>query len=435
MYAWWSRVKGVRPLTVLAIGLAGLVLYGFPGYMSNDSFVQLMEARKGYLTDAHPPLMAFEWGLLDRVISGPLLMLVLQGVLALWGLFAILRTVLAPRRAGVVAVAILWFPPVLTTFGVIWKDSQMAAYMLAGIGCLVDRRQWMRVLGLFALAAGCAMRHNALAGVVPVIGLLFVWAEPVRWWKRYLISGAVSIAVVVAAFTTSHVLADEHVPISPATIDIVGVLAYADPIDDAKLRDLLRDTPLFTTEHIQAKAQHIFTPRNPFWYDHGPDRMFDLSTTDAQRAALMRAWKQLIPSHLMEYLSYRLEVFRGLIGDSPWPVWSPVWTEHYEMAYQPAEMKHAASRSPLQTEAMLDISWLGDHTPIFRAYMYLWIGLLVLLLCARDRLSIAILASGLLYELAYFPVVATPDFRYSHWMITCVVCACVLVFVRRYRRT
>ena len=70
---------------------------------------------------------------------------------------------------------------------------------------------------------------------------------------------------------------------------------------------------------------------------------------------------------------------------------------------------------------------------MFRPYLYALLALALLLLCARERLGIALLASGLLYELGYFPVAGTPDVRYSHWMITCTVIALIMVFVRRLR--
>ena len=61
--------------------------------------------------------------------------------------------------------------------------------------------------------------------------------------------------------------------------------------------------------------------------------------------------------------------------------------------------------------------------------------LAVLVLCCRDRLTLGLLASGVLYELSYFPVGPNPDYRYSHWMIAATTLACVILFVRRLRAT
>src|SRR5437588_4674599 len=114
MRAVWARLTALRPRTILAIGFACFLLYAFPGYMSSDSVVQLVEARSGVRTDLHPPLMAFEWGLLDAIVAGPVLMLCLQGLLGLVGLYTLLRRVVSPRAAAVTASVVLLFPPVLT---------------------------------------------------------------------------------------------------------------------------------------------------------------------------------------------------------------------------------------------------------------------------------------------------------------------------------
>jgi len=77
--------------TILAVGWAVAVLYAYPGVMSYDSFEQLHEGRAWFFTDAHPPVMAALWGVVDRVISGPLVMLLLQVTTFLAGVYWILR--------------------------------------------------------------------------------------------------------------------------------------------------------------------------------------------------------------------------------------------------------------------------------------------------------------------------------------------------------
>src|SRR4051812_32316639 len=121
-------IRSTSPTVILLVGFALFVFYAFPGYMSNDSCDQLLDARGQAFSDAHPPVMAAEWLILDMIIAGPVLMLLVQGALFLGGLASLLRHVLAPRAAALAAVLILLFPPVMTTMAVIWKDSQMAAF-------------------------------------------------------------------------------------------------------------------------------------------------------------------------------------------------------------------------------------------------------------------------------------------------------------------
>src|SRR5262245_9378172 len=100
--------------------------------MSSDSATQLADARSHQYTDWHPPVMAAMWTVLDKIVAGPALMLVLQGSLFLIGSYRLLRAVLSERAAAIAASAILLFPPVLAPMAVIWKDSQMAGFLLMG---------------------------------------------------------------------------------------------------------------------------------------------------------------------------------------------------------------------------------------------------------------------------------------------------------------
>src|SRR4051812_31498991 len=57
-----------------------------PGYMGNDSGWQLSQARSGEYHDTHPVLMALIWRYTDRVLPGPLGMLVWMTALRIGGL-------------------------------------------------------------------------------------------------------------------------------------------------------------------------------------------------------------------------------------------------------------------------------------------------------------------------------------------------------------
>src|SRR5512139_1338775 len=96
---WLDRARDIPPRSVLIAGYVAFGVYGFPGYLSPDSVMQLTGARTLKFSDGHPRLMAAEWALLDRIVSGPLLMLLLQGALLLGGLFVLLRYVISPRHA------------------------------------------------------------------------------------------------------------------------------------------------------------------------------------------------------------------------------------------------------------------------------------------------------------------------------------------------
>lgn len=433
--AWLrDRASKVPPRTILAVGFVVLVIFAFPGFMSTDSVAQLDQARTRLYNNAHPPLMAFLWGLLDAVVAGPLLMLLAQVALFLGGLYGILRQVLAPRAAAITAVAILWFPPIAGIMAVVWKDCQMAAYLMAGFALLLSPRRRVRLGGLLLITAACAFRHNAFAASVPLVGLAFEWQPGARWWKRYLIAGVAAVATFAAATVVNRALVVEEVHMTPAYTDIVGVLAFSAPRTDEDLRHVLRDTPLLVTEEIHATARRLYDPRNSYHLTRGDDRMFDDATTPVQQAALARAWKEMIVGDPHAYLSHRLEVFKELLGLSERGLWSPVFFGFVEHPDQAKAIGHDAAPSTFQLRIHERFVRLIEETPVFAPWMYGILAIVFLLAFARDRISVTLLVSGLLYELSFFPTAGTPDCRYSHWMITCTVLAGVIIFVRRLER-
>jgi hypothetical protein len=428
-----AAMRAMSPATILWIGLAVLVVYGFPGYMSNDSVLQLLEGRSHRFSNPHPPIMAAEWGVLDAIVAGPVLMLLLQGGLFLHGCAALFRRVMAPRAAAAAASAVLVFPPVLTTMAVIWKDAQMAAYLVAGAALLVAERRRHRLLGLGLVAAGCAFRHNAFGAAVPLVFALFQWRPGLRWLQRYAISALAAVATVAVAFAANRALTVDTVPLSPAFTDIAGVLAYTGDRSDDDLREVLRGTPLHARHDIQASARRYYSPRNAFWVEHGDNRLFDPPASDAEVQALDRAWKAVVTGDWRAYLAYRLDVFGELIGLTPNDPWGAVYNGFIEIAEQMDYTEHNATWSRSQGWLARLFGWCSVETPMFRPYVYIAIALLLLVLCCRDAVTFALLGSGLTYELSFLPTAGSPDFRYSQWMITCTAIASVLLFVQRRR--
>ena len=430
---WGRGLRTLSPPRILLLGFAGFLVYAFPGYMSTDSAQQLVEARTFVFSDGHPPIMAAEWGLLDRIVSGPILMLLLQGMLFLGGLYVLLGRVLSPRAAAWAAIGILLFPPVLTPMAVIWKDSQMAAFLVAGTAAMVHPRLRIRLVGLGLLGVACALRHNAFAAVVPLVFFLFEWKPGLRWWKRTAILAAVAIVTVAATFGLTRALAVEHVKLTPAFADITGVLAFTHDRTDEDLRDVLRGTSLVVKTGIQARARVLFALRGGWRVTQGEDRLFDYPKSPEEWEALSRAWKELVLGDPGAYLGAHWDRFAELLGVSEDQPRASVWNLFLEVRERMATIDHDASHSRAQAWIGRQLAWLSDHTPLFRPYVYALIALALLVSCCRDRLTAGLFTSGLLYQLSFFPVSAEPDYRYSHWMIACVCLATVILFVQRRR--
>lgn len=428
----WLRARS--PRAILTFGFTVFFLYGFPGYMSSDSVGQLMEGRTWTFDSGHPPLMGAEWAVLDKIVSGPLLMLVLQGTLFLGGTYYILRTLVAPKLGAWLAVLVLLFPPVMTTMVVIWKDSQMAAYLLAAIAALLQTRLRIRLLGLGLLLVACGMRYNAVAAVVPLVFCLFEWRGGMQWWKRIAILAATTAVLVGLAFAVTSILHVGPSRLTPIFHDITGMIAASDDRSDEDWRHVLRGTPLVGEHHIQARARKLHYEQWGAWkITSGEGRLFDHPQTPEQTAALNRVWSELASDPVL-YLEAHWTTFAMMLGmDRELVRPGPVWNVFHEEDTTAPLIEHDATWSWFQVWIARSYIWLFENTEIFDPAAYALLALLLLVSCCRDRLTLALLSSGLLYELSYFPVGPNPDYRYSHWMITATSLAIVILFVRRLR--
>ncbi|MGE0395416.1 MAG: hypothetical protein AB7T06_01720 [Kofleriaceae bacterium] len=421
----------MSPRSVLLLGGALFLLYAFPGWMSTDSAVQLLEARSGRFSDAHPPLMSAMWRYLDMIVAGPILMLLLQLSLFLGGLYFILRRIVEARPAAWIAIGILLFPPVMTPMAVIWKDSQMAAFLIAGIAGVVQPRTRYRLLGAVLLVLACALRHNALAAVVPLVVVLVNFSKWARWQRVALAVGGGAM-VVAGGFAVTKVLTTNHSPITPVWQDIVAVLACTDDRSDEDLREVLRGTPLAVDSGIQARARKLHSLRGAWRITIGDDRLF-IQTSGMDWRPLNRAWRELVFGDPLAYFACHLDDFQYLLGIPEDSVWATVWNIPIENQAQMDWIEHNAEWSSIQYHLAWPLYWAAAATPLFTPWVYGAIGLLLLVLCCRDRLTFGLLASGFLYEASYFPFSPTPDYRYSHWMITVVCVATVILFIQRLR--
>jgi hypothetical protein len=410
-------------------------IYAFPGYMSSDSVDQLLQARGAPVHDWYPPVMAMIWRLTDHVISGPFPMLVLQSAAFLLGLDSIMRRVVAPRAAAVVAGSILLFPAVITQMAVIWKDCQMAGFLLAGIACVLSSERRWQVAGCGLLVLATAQRYNAPAATLPLVIGLLAWPGARTRWRRRTIAVAAWLAVTVLAFAANQALTERRTypwNNSLALLDIAGMIARApSSTPEAELRELTAGVPGLPTAPLAKSVRKAYRPDAWWWLSHGDGRVFDPPSNPVELEAVARAWRQLLLAHPKAYLKHRWAAWMwvlGLKGQQP----AAVWEGFTENDSQLAMLSHQATHSWVQAR------WLSalvriQGTVLFRPWAYLLIALALLPLCRRSPLALALLLSGIAYELSLLVVAPSADYRYSHWMIVCTITATVLAFVGRYR--
>jgi hypothetical protein len=405
--------------------------------MSTDSVDQLRQARGDIpIHDWFPPMMAFIWRWTDHVVAGPLPMLVLQSLLFLLGVDGILRRVTSPRAAAAIAVAVLLFPPVLTTMAVIWKDSQMCGYLMAGTACILSSDRRWRAVGLVLYALATAMRYNAPAAILPLVGLLLVWRHT-SGLRRYAVALAAWLAITTAAFAVSSLVVEEHTypwVRSVALFDIVGTLRYAGgKARDDDVRELLEGAPLAVHDDFYRRLHAAYSPFNYWPIVHDDVHIFNDPQTEAERDAVARDWLRVVRAHPWSYLVHRAHVFQGDLALIDDPINDTAWTLFVSTPDQEDMIGHRAVHSWVQRTWGEVASWLGG-TFLFRPHFYALLGLAVLGFCRHDRLAFALLASGLCYEAGLFFVTPGVNYRYSHCMVSMVVVATTVLVLRRALR-
>lgn len=166
-----------------------------PGRANVDIASQYAQATGAIpFSDWHPPIMAMVWRVLMAITGEQGSLLVLQvGLLAFacWVLGVLVHRLGAPRWTSLLGPAIMLTPWTLSQMTTLWKDTQMAAAMIAAVMLLVIVRflprawvLWIPATVLFVYAIG--LRKNAVFAIVP-IAVYFGWCLVVvlrRWRSR-----------------------------------------------------------------------------------------------------------------------------------------------------------------------------------------------------------------------------------------------------------
>ncbi|CAN5725735.1 hypothetical protein BH11MYX3_BH11MYX3_43250 [soil metagenome] len=421
-----------------------LIIYAFPGQMTQDSFDHMREARDGIYSDAHPPIINVLWKICDTLIRGQFLFLLVQSGMLLVGLYAIFRNTFEPRKAAWWTFAVFVFPTSLAVMSVIWKDFLIAWMLSVGIAALLSERRSRKLWGLLAMLGATAFRYNAFGATFPLIVLLFEWQPGMHWLKRYALATAAWLVVTLAAFGINSALTDKPMHYwnsSLALYDIVGTYAYVDEdLPDSQLLEDLAGTELVVTHDIHSLIREVYTPTTFYPILNDPKRtMWNVPINgyvpapEAQRDAIARAWLHTITTYPLAYAKHRLSVFGEALGiGAPRGIGVPVRRE-FKWPQFAFDNGLSIGVSTVQKKMTRAIQWFGRHTPFFVPWIYALLSLVLLPLAFRQRDVLAILLSGLIMELTLLPLVHSNDYRYSHWLVLTTTIGAVVLATRRYR--
>ncbi|HEY6039535.1 MAG TPA: hypothetical protein VIV58_34885 [Kofleriaceae bacterium] len=432
----WNRV---RPLWLLVASGVLTVMYGFPGRLDFDGAAQLGQARANHYEDWHPPVMARYWRVLDQLVAGPLLMLLLQTALFLWGAYGIARRRFSARTSALIAGILLLFPPVLTIMAGVWKDTQMAGFLLAGLHLMLGAGWRRRSAGIAMFVLAAAVRDNAVTALPGLLLVVVAVWTPAARWKRVALAAGLTLAIFGVAVVANVALTDKRSYAwfhTTAIYDIAGTLCHAEPLTDDEVRSELAGMELRQSKELWKSLCAAYNPVNWIPLVYGDAAPLVDTAEPAERDARRAAFFRVIREHPGAYFRHRVQVMQlnlGLAGVTPM---EPVPLMAGGTQAQIAALKLGAQTSKFQRVIGRKLEKLAYTNKIlFRPWVYVLLGLVLFGYAAvrRDGMLAGITTSGLLYEAGYFFAAPGAGYRYQHWMIVCVVFALLIVFVERWR--
>lgn len=445
----FSSRRGAPAFVVLCLLAIVLTLYlTAPGYMSADSGDQLEQARAMRFRDDNPVLMAVIWHYTDRIIEGPLGMLMLMTVVYWSALGVLFWSAEGPLMARAIAfIAVGFYPPTVVNVPVIWKDTLMQAALLAAVACLAlpTRRfrlaRYLGALGFVIVALGA--RHNAATGIWPLfiipLSTLSLLAFRPRWVQfvtTSLAGLALTLGLTLGVDRTVSSFAErtefwQMIPV----FDLAGMSLQAGEL-------LVEpESGVFTPGMGLAQIRRFYQPNyvGKLYYclpfkGRRCVPVFRQTTDPARLAALSNNWRQAILQHPMAYLRHRLDVVQSILG--------------IEMGapgtfYIKGIPHHRMAKPYPQTPRTLRMfEWLdGQFGKVwFLPWVYALLGCVLLVpafrsyLRGRSTVPLVLLLSGLSYMFGLFIVTGSSPYRYTVWCSLCVVIAFALLSISAIER-
>lgn len=398
-----------------ALGLIASLMAFFPGWMSPDSLAQYNDALSGEFNDWHPVLMAWFWRLLDRIYTGPALMLIFHLVLY-WGAWLMLskasRKLIGP--AALLIPLLGFWPGLLYPLGQIWKDVAFASVMFfawAFTFLKYAREQRIGILGWLLLIALSTYSFGVKPNGIVVLPFLFAFAAYVdvgrqrNWTKIASQSVLLPVVAVLAANGIASTLKIKH----------------THPFQYTQSYDLLgmsvRSRKVLLPNYITSKVGNSTEKLKPLYWPGGNNLMYyntagNLTTIEPEDLRQLEdRWIEAIEANPSIYFAHRWSNFLELIrwgSDQPATVAHPAIVENsLGLSFSPNTFSHILART-------------GEtHPKIYFPWIYLLVSFasaVVLLACRRHRfLTICFTGSAIAFVLPHIFIAPSADYRYLYY--------------------
>lgn len=428
------------PWLAAAIGLA-LTLWAFyPGYMSQDSADQYLQARTGTFDTHHPPLMAMVWRLTDHVLPGPGGIFVLFALMY-WAALALVAAYATRRRwAKVMAVlGIGLWPPMIGLLAHVWKDVGLLAAFLLACGLLIrESTRPSRVLVLSAfvvIALGAGFRHNGLFAALPFMAYLAArWLRPRGPGERNRAPRIIAIAVLAALVTAAIAQLPDYLPhVQRRSMWPTVALWDLAAVSLEEGRILIPDSLLLPGLTLQELESNFNASTNTSTFQTNKILLSLWAPyTAAQDHDLLRAWLALPFKHPSAYWHHRWRLTGLLFGSGAQgrPAYLVLQPEEQQLAGNPMIVPNQSGLNRVTMTVLLGL--IG--TPLFGGWLYLTLAALVLVssmrrsALVRHALAATIAGSGLCYAVPLSVLSGSADFRYLSWLVGASLVAALLRF-------
>ena len=426
--------KNSRAAATAILTLGGLTscIVNFPGSLSYDSFVQLLEGREQSYHNWHPAIMSWMLGVADALHPGAAYFVLFDTVLAFAALASVLW--LAPRVSwvAVAAAAIAVCLPQLFLYqAIVWKDVLFADATLAGFVCLAHaaacwsnksfRLAAMAGSLLFIVVAALTRQNGAIVLVCAGVTLGAIAAHAEKRWRTGIFYGVAFLAAAALTAFAVNAALQLRSDGSHSTAAQFKLLRFYDTVGMVKahpelpLAVLDAEAPALA-KSIRGDGVRLFTPERNDTLEASAALQQALDAVPA--SVLARQWLDLVLRNPGAYLALRAELFRWVFAAPDALQCHPYFVGE---GGDPADMEALGMRPRYDgRDAMLDRyakTFVG--TPVFSHPAFGLAALLALVLLLRGRrpadLAMAgLLAAALLFALSFFVISIACDYRYLY---------------------
>ncbi len=408
----------------------------WPGHLSFDSVIQLLEGRTGRYSFWHPAVMSWLLGVFDQVLPGACLFVLFDAILLFGGLAFALYLRPRPSWSGVIfAALVVLTPQYLLYAGIVWKDVLFAAasafgFLLIALAARLWSNATLRIAvvlsALLFLALGALARQNG-AVVLPIAGFALGWIawkqEPRAPVLNGMVYGAGSLSVMLLVCGCAWLaLQMRYVGQSgPAgqfrllqTYDLAGALH-----DDPTLAlDRLHDDDPWLEHLMRTEAARLYTPERNDTLASATLLQRALIRTD--EATIPAQWRDFVRDNPLLYLKVRWDTFRWVLLTPDPLACRPVFTgvANAEPMLRELGMK---VRFDARDRELTGYALGYAGTPVLSHATYLVVSLVCLLVLLRRRTSVDIAIAGLIlsafaFTLSFFAISIACDYRYLYFL-------------------